>query len=129
MIRRPPRSTLFPYTTLFRSDGAAAVVPRGDPDLAGAAVAVVALEQRPGDPVGLGPLVAQHHPEGHARAALAQDGPALALLADLVPRGVEALRPHLQAPLADVGERLADLGGGGAGVEAEADAHRRLPPV
>src|SRR5256885_10635188 len=25
MIRRPPRSTLFPYTTLFRSDGA------GDP--------------------------------------------------------------------------------------------------
>src|SRR3712207_8480222 len=25
MIRRPPRSTLFPYTTLFRSDGHAAV--------------------------------------------------------------------------------------------------------
>src|SRR3712207_7187748 len=25
MIRRPPRSTLFPYTTLFRSDEAAAV--------------------------------------------------------------------------------------------------------
>src|SRR3712207_7531078 len=24
MIRRPPRSTLFPYTTLFRSDGKAA---------------------------------------------------------------------------------------------------------
>src|SRR5256885_9639371 len=24
MIRRPPRSTLFPYTTLFRSDGQAA---------------------------------------------------------------------------------------------------------
>src|SRR3712207_8326487 len=23
MIRRPPRSTLFPYTTLFRSDGVA----------------------------------------------------------------------------------------------------------
>src|SRR5258706_4862949 len=23
MIRRPPRSTLFPYTTLFRSDGSA----------------------------------------------------------------------------------------------------------
>src|SRR2546430_14764896 len=29
MIRRPPRSTLFPYTTLFRSeDGDAAVLPR-----------------------------------------------------------------------------------------------------
>ena len=26
MIRRPPRSTLFPYTTLFRSDGCAAFV-------------------------------------------------------------------------------------------------------
>src|SRR2546425_5220230 len=25
MIRRPPRSTLFPYTTLFRSDGARGV--------------------------------------------------------------------------------------------------------
>src|SRR3712207_8418806 len=25
MIRRPPRSTLFPYTTLFRSDGGEAV--------------------------------------------------------------------------------------------------------
>src|SRR3712207_8422611 len=25
MIRRPPRSTLFPYTTLFRSDGLHAV--------------------------------------------------------------------------------------------------------
>src|SRR2546425_12773712 len=30
MIRRPPRSTLFPYTTLFRSlPGEAAVLPRG----------------------------------------------------------------------------------------------------
>src|SRR3989475_9523161 len=25
MIRRPPRSTLFPYTTLFRSNGSAAI--------------------------------------------------------------------------------------------------------
>src|SRR2546429_6070482 len=36
MIRRPPRSTLFPYTTLFRSpagrpQGAAHVSGRGDP--------------------------------------------------------------------------------------------------
>src|SRR3712207_7211904 len=29
MIRRPPRSTLFPYTTLFRSDGAAPARARG----------------------------------------------------------------------------------------------------
>src|ERR1043165_10024522 len=26
MIRRPPRSTLFPYTTLFRSDGTLAAI-------------------------------------------------------------------------------------------------------
>src|SRR3712207_7160493 len=34
MIRRPPRSTLFPYTTLFRSPGRAnaLVVSRTDPD-------------------------------------------------------------------------------------------------
>src|SRR2546430_11816868 len=29
MIRRPPRSTLFPYTTLFRSIGAGAVATAG----------------------------------------------------------------------------------------------------
>src|SRR5690242_21030325 len=35
MLRRPPRSTLFPYTTLFRSlgtDASAAVVERKDGD-------------------------------------------------------------------------------------------------
>src|SRR3712207_7123319 len=32
MIRRPPRSTLFPYTTLFRSDlGTVRAGPRADP--------------------------------------------------------------------------------------------------
>src|SRR3989441_12585206 len=31
MIRRPPRSTLFPYTTLFRSEGGAWLVD-GDPN-------------------------------------------------------------------------------------------------
>src|SRR5438105_5373791 len=33
MIRRPPRSTLFPYTTLFRSaqEQAAGGAPRGEP--------------------------------------------------------------------------------------------------
>src|SRR3712207_8683039 len=36
MIRRPPRSTLFPYTTLFRSELTRASLARalaGDPDL------------------------------------------------------------------------------------------------
>src|SRR2546422_7489936 len=31
MIRRPPRSTLFPYTTLFRSPGGAGVALSGAP--------------------------------------------------------------------------------------------------
>src|SRR5258708_22817318 len=31
MIRRPPRSTLFPYTTLFRSSGLTVVPARGFP--------------------------------------------------------------------------------------------------
>src|SRR3712207_6998858 len=31
MIRRPPRSTLFPYTTLFRSPLHSAAVARGQP--------------------------------------------------------------------------------------------------
>src|SRR5947207_6254548 len=30
MIRRPPRSTLFPYTTLFRSEAAVAREPAGE---------------------------------------------------------------------------------------------------
>src|SRR5258707_5666929 len=40
MIRRPPRSTLFPYTTLFRSGGDGGVV-HGHPE---AAVQKVALD-------------------------------------------------------------------------------------
>src|SRR3712207_7274152 len=30
MIRRPPRSTLFPYTTLFRSDGKIRITEQGE---------------------------------------------------------------------------------------------------
>src|SRR3712207_8267015 len=37
MIRRPPRSTLFPYTTLFRSPGPQSPPPRTAPDAAPAA--------------------------------------------------------------------------------------------
>src|SRR3712207_7186708 len=47
MIRRPPRSTLFPYTTLFRSLGEDRVLVVGERD-----VVVVAL--LPGPHVGLG---------------------------------------------------------------------------
>src|SRR5438552_13949298 len=41
MIRRPPRSTLFPYTTLFRSEGVA------QPTLLGLASRVVGGRVRP----------------------------------------------------------------------------------
>src|SRR2546430_7565111 len=52
MIRRPPRSTLFPYTTLFRSSGAVAHRPdlrarRGTED--GDASAPAAHDGVPGD--------------------------------------------------------------------------------
>src|SRR5579863_10617653 len=35
MIRRPPRSTLFPYTTLFRSVGGCMRLPTGSPSTPG----------------------------------------------------------------------------------------------
>src|SRR3712207_8500627 len=64
MIRRPPRSTLFPYTTLFRSG------PGGQPvgQAAGEAVAVHdALDRVPrrGEPLG-DPLVDDEHAAARA---------------------------------------------------------------
>src|SRR2546426_3969309 len=47
MIRRPPRSTLFPYTTLFRSCVPRAIVYTVVKDKAGAPQAMLGLE---GDP-------------------------------------------------------------------------------
>src|SRR3712207_8819885 len=41
MIRRPPRSTLFPYTTLFRSEGDLAIGVPGQNDTIGGAVRVL----------------------------------------------------------------------------------------
>src|SRR2546422_4780937 len=81
MIRRPPRSTLFPYTTLFRSDvplvkfkveprSAIRDDPRRKQDLsAGVRAALVMREEGPGRAVQL----AYHHPLGPVddeRAAL-----------------------------------------------------------
>src|SRR3712207_8474675 len=43
MIRRPPRSTLFPYTTLFRSDTLIAAPTGSGKTLAGFLVAIDAL--------------------------------------------------------------------------------------
>src|SRR5215212_11342930 len=44
MIRRPPRSTLFPYTTLFRSSGEPS--PRSAPSSWSAATSVASPEDR-----------------------------------------------------------------------------------
>src|SRR2546426_2507689 len=65
MIRRPPRSTLFPYTTLFRSAGSGAAPARRD--------------RARDDPVSRARrLLRAHHEEGRARG---QDEPGdLALL-------------------------------------------------
>src|SRR3712207_7236667 len=64
MIRRPPRSTLFPYTTLFRSPGR----PQRDPARAGAAQHPADDQQpRVEDGGGVGPLRVLE--EGRVRAA------------------------------------------------------------
>src|SRR3712207_8845028 len=60
MIRRPPRSTLFPYTTLFRSD-LAAVLARAGPD----------VHDVVGDPDGV--LVVLDHQHGVAELAQADE--------------------------------------------------------
>src|SRR3712207_7299631 len=57
MIRRPPRSTLFPYTTLFRSD-APLVAVRHHRDPQQGRVVAAALMHRLGD---LDPPLLRHH--------------------------------------------------------------------
>src|SRR3712207_7601436 len=71
MIRRPPRSTLFPYTTLFRSvrDGAD-LFPRGERFGSGEDVpvsGVAGLGQRHGSDAGDVVGVDTGHPAGTAR--------------------------------------------------------------
>src|SRR3712207_8464164 len=60
MIRRPPRSTLFPYTTLFRSDGEALGVLRTGADGV----------QRPADHAGAVQEPGRQRPLGLHRRAL-----------------------------------------------------------
>src|SRR5256885_4799257 len=67
MIRRPPRSTLFPYTTLFRSPRRSASV--------GTATWLVLLLPQPAHDVGGGqphadpvPAVGDRHDQGDARS-------------------------------------------------------------
>src|SRR3989441_6660867 len=48
MIRRPPRSTLFPYTTLFRSKNSTRIVLRGDTVYVAADNKVLAIQMTDG---------------------------------------------------------------------------------
>src|SRR2546422_7081562 len=68
MIRRPPRSTLFPYTTLFRSGKRA---PALDVHHAGAALPGAAAVLGSGELE----LFAQHPQEGRALRRSARDRP------------------------------------------------------
>src|SRR3712207_7593686 len=70
MMRRPPRSTLFPYTTLFRSD---LQVVRAGPVGVPAGAALVDTDRQgphPGHP--LGDLLAEQHPAAAGLGALAE---------------------------------------------------------
>src|SRR2546427_4258356 len=64
MIRRPPRSTLFPYTTLFRSHGAGVVpldpIPIGKGRLGGPSV-----RRKWNPPLGFARLAPAHRSEEH----------------------------------------------------------------
>src|SRR5689334_24546516 len=56
MIRRPPRSTLFPYTTLFRSAGhdGGAAARLADRERSGSRIAILHDDARPGHSERLG---------------------------------------------------------------------------
>src|SRR3712207_7455776 len=73
MIRRPPRSTLFPYTTLFRSAGLA-----GTGDLVATVVATGSRNRRAGELLGSG-MPAEEI--GHALGQTAEALDTLPLLA------------------------------------------------
>src|SRR3712207_9265518 len=101
MIRRPPRSTLFPYTTLFRSGGAYDL----DAD------ALLALEVLDGldvvpiardEDVGVGVICEAHHVDDDADVpvALVRDGPLALGTEGLVDN--EGLGAHLVAELVEV---------------------------
>src|SRR2546422_8491012 len=96
MIRRPPRSTLFPYTTLFRSEPLEKPVEDGlhhDEPLGGDAALAAVQEPRLGRRAsGLVEVRVREHDEGIAPAELEHrllEVPA-GLLGDLAPGAVRA---------------------------------------
>src|SRR5262245_63513149 len=113
MIRRPPRSTLFPYTTLFRSLAHVAGPGVGDEPLLGVARE---LDRRP--PALAARLLEEvPHEQRDVLAALAQRG-------HLDRDHVQAVEEVLaEAPLAD--RELEVLVGGGDDAHVDRDGLRR----
>src|SRR2546422_6017893 len=75
MIRRPPRSTLFPYTTLFRSHGRRPPEDVGEEDVGGPRVIGAGVERRLGErtapaPITRGPRSEEHTSELQSRLHL-----------------------------------------------------------
>src|SRR3712207_9008768 len=93
MIRRPPRSTLFPYTTLFRSEGALAsagnhALPRAAGGLGGRARPAVGAGRRGG------------------RHALGQPGPAGDRGADRLLRQQDRKSTRLKSSHANISDAV-----------------------
>src|SRR2546430_14993701 len=91
MIRRPPRSTLFPYTTLFRSADQGAVVVLG-----------AGPETRPDEP-GVAARAEPRDVEARAGRPLRQHLRAAAPELDVVVRRVRNRAPAEGRPALDVG--------------------------
>src|SRR2546430_10612431 len=90
MIRRPPRSTLFPYTTLFRSDSGPGVPRRG----LGARSICVANRHgvRPGEePVRRGPGVQDGRSEEHTSELQSQSNLVCRLLLEKKKQNMKAM--------------------------------------
>src|SRR3712207_9130254 len=106
MIRRPPRSTLFPYTTLFRSVVVRVAAARDDLEAGGEVLALVATE---GDAVDVrredGRLVGLRHGRGERR-----DDHGVVGLTGVV-EGVAEVGVHLQDRKSVVWGKSVDLGG------------------
>src|SRR2546430_917291 len=91
MIRRPPRSTLFPYTTLFRSHRVGRVVrgardPRGGRGVNGFPIGL--QSRRTGDPSAVSlPSTTDLHVRCLARRADRDDRPAARPVTGGIPRG------------------------------------------
>src|SRR3712207_4984805 len=101
MIRRPPRSTLFPYTTLFRSD----VHQKVSDILHERGYKTVAHDQKPGEPLTEGFM----HGTGHGVGLEIHEGPRISVADEELKAGdVVTVEPGLYEPGVG-GVRIEDL--------------------